>query len=318
MPIDKITISHIVSELIIITGVVFYYHRKCNHLQQQINELNLKLEKLNGTNYINSINRHEQFEKQTVQHINRLYSIISSLKSSQIIDTTDKQVNLNFQNNSNDTFVPLYKEKEIIRENYSNQNSVTNSNPFMNTLSMLGPLTTMFKVVMEPKPPHPQEIFNNIDINSELNKNKIVEIDDDEYRHEKRSETLISNKNSTLEMNNLISDNRREVNSRDTDPYENNFTLDNELKEELDDLRSTTSSMTTPKLTPSLTPILNLDFQNTLEECENGMCKISLEKNTNENIKTTNENIECNDRSNPLRYISQLPDTKRGRPKQKK
>jgi len=295
MPIDKITISHIVSELIIITGVIFYYHRKCNQLQQQINELNLKLERLNGTNYINSINRHEQFEKQTVQHINKLYSIINSIKT-QNNENVDKQVHLNFQNNSNDTFVPLYKEKESIRENYSNQNSVTNSNPFMNTLSMLGPLTTMFKVVMDPKPPHPNEIFNNIDINSELNKNKIVEID----------ETSVN----TEMPNGLVSE------KSETDIS----TIESELREELDDLHSTTtSSMTTPRLTPRLTPspISNIEFQNTLEECENGMCKINLEKNTNEN-KISANNIEFNDMSNPLRYISQLPDTKRGRPKQKK
>lgn len=328
MPIDKITISHIVSELIIITGVVFYYHRKCNHLQQQINELNLKLEKLNGTNYINSINRHDQFEKQTVQHINKLYSIINLIKT-QNVDNVDKQVNLNFQTNSNDMFVPLYKEKENIRENYYEQNSIQGgttrtldapiSNPFMNTLSMLGPLTTMFKVVMEPKPPRPDEIFNNIDIKSELSKNKIVEIESDERsevsgdlvisrNQEKQSETnSFLNKNSTIDMNKSIED---------------DSILDNELKEELDDLCSTTtSSMTTPRLTPSHNLNLELEFQNKLEECENGMCKISLEKNIkghiNENVKITNTNIEFNDQSNPLRYISQIPDTKRGRPKQK-
>lgn len=324
MPIDKLTISHIVSELIIISGVVFYYHRKCTHLQQQINELNLKLEKLNGVNYINSIDRHEQFEKQTVQHINKLYSIINSIKT-QNVDNIDKQVNLNFKN-SNDMFVPLYKEKENIREHYSNQSSnqsgVTRSidtsisNPFMNTLSMLGPLTTMFKVVMEPKPPHPDEIFNNIDINSELNKNKIVEIAN-AFASENEP---VSDKISTLQRNT-----NSNLNTDDANAFasENDCTLDNELKEELDDLRSTTtSSMSTPRLTPRLTPSNNLEFKNTLEECENGMCKISLENNPkeiiSESMKISNSNIEFNDQSNPLRYISQIPDTKRGRPKQKK
>ena len=324
MPIDKLTISHIVSELIIISGVVFYYHRKCTHLQQQINELNLKLEKLNGANYINSIDRHEQFEKQTVQHINKLYSILNSIKT-QNVDNIDRQVNLNFKNNSNDVFVPLYKEKENIREHYSNQSSnqsgatrtidTSISNPFMNTLSMLGPLTTMFKVVMEPKPPHPDEIFNNIDISSELNKNKIIEIENEPVSSIV-SETC-SNKNSTLQRNSNTDDDANAFAS------ENDCTLDNELKEELDDLRSTTtSSMTTPRLTPRLTPSHNLEFKNILEECENGMCKISLENNPkeiiSESMKISNSNIEFNDQSNPLRYISQIPDTKRGRPKQKK
>ena len=61
MTIDKTLISHVIAELIVISGLSFYYHKKCVNLQLQINELNSKLEKMNGINYLNSIKRHEQF-----------------------------------------------------------------------------------------------------------------------------------------------------------------------------------------------------------------------------------------------------------------
>jgi hypothetical protein len=155
----------------------------------------------------------------------------------------------------------------------------------------------MFKVVMEPKPLHPNEVFENIDIKAQLNnQQKIVEVEDDDINSE---------------------------------------TLDNELKDELNDLRSNvTSAMNTPTMTPKLALTSSMPM---LDICENGVCKINFDNNKNEEsdqIGLNSENKDNNitllnidkseiykevstdkgDKSSPLRYISQ-PETKRGRPK---
>lgn len=301
MPVDKILISHIVGELIIICGVTFYYHKKCNTLQLQINDLTSKLEKLNGTNYINSLKRQEQFETQTVQHINKIYTMLNNMNN-----TTSNMNNLTFPiipsdngnvnnlNNWNNT-----KTENVIREHYnpaptqnlqiqtSNQKPITN--PFMNTISMLGPLSTMFKVAMTPSPPHPDEIFSKIDIHSELNNKKIVEIEEES-----------------------------EIDST---------TLDNELKDELKELHS---NITTASNTPILTPKLsNVQSVPEINLCESGVCKINFDniEKSNENVKSNENEINSdkevetinlnnsNEQSSPLRYISHAPEQKRGRPK---
>ena len=299
MAIDKTLISHIVAELIVICGLSFYYHKKCSSLQLQINELNSKLEKMNGINYLNTIKRHEQFESQTVQHINKLYSMLnnmngmnnmSGISNSDILRTNnDSIIRENFYSQSNES-------ASLLSQNTSSQQAPLQkppvSNPLMNTLSMLGPLTTMFKVVMEPKPLHPNEVFENIDIKAQLNnQQKIVEVEDDDINSE---------------------------------------TLDNELKDELNDLRSNvTSAMNTPIMTPNLALASSMPM---LDICENGVCKLNFDNNKNEEseqIGLNSENKDNNitllnidkevtsdkgDKSSPLRYISH-PETKRGRPK---
>lgn len=331
MAVDKILISHIVAELIVICGLAFYYHKKCNGLQLQINDLNSKIEKMNGINYLNTIKRHEQFENQTVQHINKLYSLlnnmnsginnvknVNSISNSDILRTNnDSVIRENFYSHLNDNINTT--ENIPLQQPSSQQQQLQKppvSNPLMNTLSMLGPLTTMFKVVMEPKPQHPNEIFENIDIKTQLNnmsqqgfgtnmsQQKIVEVEDDDIDSE---------------------------------------TLDNELKDELNDLRSNvTSAMNTPIMTPKLALTSNIP---TLDMCDNGVCKLNFENDKNdkpENIDQSGLNNKENnitllniehtklevdktgqltessenvtDKSSPLRYISQ-PETKRGRPK---
>ena len=293
MTIDKTLISHVIAELIVISGLSFYYHKKCGNLQLQINELNSKLEKMNGINYLNSIKRHEQFESQTVQHINKIYSILNN----------SNNVNMNILpnidsfkvNNDNGVKENFYSPSMTNVNNYNNNNNnpvaKPQTNSLMSTLSMLGPLTTMFKVVMEPKPPHPNDIFDNIDIKSQLNNRKIVEVEDD-----------------------------------DTE------VLDDELKDELNDLRSNvTTAMNTPVFTPKLSITssipslelcengickLNLDNNENMENMETNDNMNTSNNLTNEIMKeniVVKENREI-DKSSPLRYISPV-ETKRGRPK---
>jgi hypothetical protein len=302
MTIDKKLISHIIAELLIISGLAFYYHKKCISFQSQINELNLKLEKLNGVNFLNTIKRHEQFEIQTVQHINKLYSIINNINSEnkEIISNVEypkmnnNTIKENYyqtsnENKSNENKSTIDPSDTILQSKNSftniNQNISQKSNPLMNTLSMLGPLTTMFKVVMEPNPPHPNEVFEKIDIKSQLN--KIVEIEDDDLNSE---------------------------------------ILDNELKDELNDLRSNdTSTLNTPIFTPKISLISN--SIPSMELCDNSVCK-----NVENNLKEIQNNIDIStkfeqisteknnekkeiDKSSPLRYITQPLENKRGRPK---
>lgn len=300
MPVDKILVSHVVSEVLIICGVTFYFHKKCARLQQQIDELNSKLEKLNANSYISSLKRQEQFEVQTVQQINKIYSILNNMNNFTNMN------NLNNIENTSTNFKPVYNES--IRENYNivQQDSQVNKqgtpvpinkpqalqntllSGLSNGLSMLSslPISTMFQVVMKEKPPHPDELFQNMDINKELNKNKIVEIEDEENE-------IDSNK------------------------------LDDELQDELNDLKSNiTTAMNTPVLTP-LTP--SNSNMVSLNLCEDGVCKLDMNKlNKNENeeldLNIPLNNIQVSDnsdteKSSPLRYISNIPQNKRGRPK---
>jgi hypothetical protein len=309
MPIDKIFISHVVSEIIIIVGVSFYYHKKCSYLQSQIQELNNKLEKLNVNNYLSLIERQKHFEQQTVQHINKIYSMLNSRNIS-------PQEQQNMYNNQFGSFPTTerfsnsqkYENMTFETENFSlDKDTVqTNSkvekkaapqqsqNPFLNTLSMIGPLSTMFQVVMDKKPPHPDELFKNIDnVNGTK---KIVEIEDEQI---------------------------------DT------VTLDKELEDELNDLKSgTVTAMNTPVLVPRTPKHFSNDSSIlTPDKCENGMCKIDytqVSQSTDTNInnqdmidstdlivsKTETQNdLQNSSQSSPLRYISQIPEQKRGRPK---
>jgi hypothetical protein len=275
MPVDKILISHVVSEVLIICGVTFYFHKKCARLQQQIDELNSKLEKLNANSYISSLKRQEQFELQTVQQINKIYSILNNINS---LNNTS---NINTIENTSTCFKPVYNEP--IRENYNsvqqesqvNKQVLQSNKPQLpqntllsglsNGLSMLSslPISTMFQVVMKDKPPHPDELFQNMDINKELNKNKIVVVEDDE-------EEIDINK------------------------------LDDELQDELNDLKSNiTTAMNTPVLTPLLTP--SQSNMSNLNLCEDGVCKLDMNKlnessiNNNQNEKEeVNLNIPLN------------------------
>jgi len=313
MPVDKIFISHVVSELIIIIGVSFYYHKKCSYLQSQIQDLNNKLEKLNVNNYISLIERQKHFEQQTVQHINKIYSILNSRNVSpqenqniynNQYSTSFSTDNMNFNPDRITEGFSLNGTKDTLNSTEKTQVSTEkkqSQNPFLNTLSMIGPLSTMFQVVMDKKPPHPDELFKNLNVDNVNGTRKIVEIEDD-------------------------------VNEQmDT------TTLDKELEDELNDLKSATvTAVNTPVLVPR-TPKHFLN-ENTLtsEKCENGVCKIdfstaerlststqlnsTLTQNDMEKLELETSKIEIQNetpssQSSPLRYISHIPEQKRGRPK---
>jgi hypothetical protein len=292
MPIDKIFISHVVSEIIIIIGVSFYYHKKCSYLQTQIQELNNKLEKLNVNNYLSLLERQKHFEQQTVQHINKIYSILNSRnitspqEQQNIYDNnqysfpnTQKYENMTFET---DSF--SLENKEITRQSnvqVEKKSPQQPQNPFLNTLSMIGPLSTMFQVVMDKKPPHPDELFKNMD-NSNVSK-KIVEIEDEPI-----------------------------------DPT----TLDKELEDELNDLKSgTVTAVNTPVLVPRTPKHYSIDNIPSIEKCENGVCKIDytpISQNNDISLEIHGETpreTPASSQSSPLRYISQIPEQKRGRPK---
>ena len=108
--------------------------------------------------------------------------------------------------------------------------------------------------------------------------------------------------------------------------------LDNELEDELNDLKSTsTTAANTPVLAPR-TPkhYLTDNIVSSPKKCENGICKIDYTNNSQNSVEPfdietsnssefslssneTTDNIKPSSQSSPLRYISQEP--KRGRPK---
>lgn len=343
MPIDKIFISHVVSELIIIIGVSFYYHKKCSYLQSQIQDLNNKLEKLNVNNYLSLIERQKHFEQQTVQHINKIYSLLNSRNSLQenqnvynnqyssnfskdnIISNSQKYENMIFNPDRITEGFSLNGTKDTLNINSIEktqppiEKKAQTQNPFLNTLSMIGPLSTMFQVVMDKKPPHPDELFKNLNIDNTKGTKKIVEIEDD------------------------------------TNEQVDTTTLDMELADELNELKSSVTAVNTPVLIPR-TPKRGIT-ENILtpDKCENGICKIdfstsdrhpiseraltfdihpmspvnivdntrsnlTLTQNDMEKIESETSKIEMHDKtpssqSSPLRYISHVPEQKRGRPK---
>lgn len=306
MVIDKTLISHIVAELLVIVGLSYYYHKKCTNLQNQINELNSKIEKMNGMNYLNTIKKHEQFESQTVHHINKIYSLINNMNN---VNNSNVNSNMNIisntesfkLNNENVIKENFYTEtigsNENINKNHTipkseSKNTISNTNPLMNTLSMLGPLTTMFKVVMEPKLPHPNEVFDNIDIKSELS-NKIVEVEDDSEILDKELKDELDDlcSNVTTAMNTPVFTPRISLTSNipSLDICENGICKLN-IDENIQKINSTENK------------IENIEINNI---------------ETNEKIKEINQikNKEELEKSSPLRYISQSFEIKRGRPK---
>ncbi len=86
---SKILIAHVVTEVIVIAGVAYFFNKQNNELRKQITELKDKITVLeknceNTSNY-NPLSSNSQlqglneFKQQTQQHINNLYSIIKQM-----------------------------------------------------------------------------------------------------------------------------------------------------------------------------------------------------------------------------------------------
>jgi hypothetical protein len=176
MNINKTVIAHILSELLIIGGVSYFFHRKCTFLQQQIDEMQKKIDKLGGQEYLNSLKRQETFETQTVQHINKLYSILNTFKMNSPSNLSSPFSSFPMENNMSTTGFASFDKQEKQITNSTNTTTSTNAtpaNPFLSTLSMMGPLTSVISVMMDKKP-HPSELFADFD------KQKIEVVDDDD------------------------------------------------------------------------------------------------------------------------------------------
>ncbi len=93
MNIPKFTMIHIASEILIIGGLSFMFHRKISDLNNKIINLEKKIEGLEKELEEDSVNRggngngitldqFSQFQQQTSQHINNMYSAIRQLANS--------------------------------------------------------------------------------------------------------------------------------------------------------------------------------------------------------------------------------------------
>lgn len=72
---SKIMIAHIATEVVIIGGISFYFHKKITELNTKISELEKKIENLPGGN------DDEKFKQQTMQHIRNLYENIKQFSN---------------------------------------------------------------------------------------------------------------------------------------------------------------------------------------------------------------------------------------------
>jgi hypothetical protein len=197
MTINKITIAHIVSEILVVSAVAFYFHKKYVALQTQVQELVNKIEKLNLERVSVLCQKQEQFETQTTQQINKIWSILNQQPMYQQpmyqrseyqrpvfvpqfdIDSSDKEpVREKYRGNEN--------KKEEIKTETVKPKEKTSFNPLQSAMSMIGPLSTMFQLATDRKTPHPSEVFQNVNIEAVIHNQptqssaKIVEIEDEQ------------------------------------------------------------------------------------------------------------------------------------------
>lgn len=210
MTLNKLTIAHIVSELLVVSAVAFYFHKKYIALQTQVQELVAKIEKLNLERVPIVCQKQEQFEAQITQQINKIWNVLNSSMPAMYPREFNQRPEFNQRQefNQRPVFVPQYNvdssKQESVRENYANSNSNKETkketsqnentkpkeakpfNPIQSALSMIGPLSTMFQLTTDRKTPHPEEIFQNVNIGAVLQNQKqqtssakIVEVEDD-------------------------------------------------------------------------------------------------------------------------------------------
>lgn len=81
MEVSKLMIAHIATEVVVIGGISFFFHKRIVELNTKIAELEKKLEKAEGCKCTSSEggSTGEAFQQQTTQHINNIYSIIRQI-----------------------------------------------------------------------------------------------------------------------------------------------------------------------------------------------------------------------------------------------
>jgi len=83
MDASKIMMAHVATEIIVIGGISFFFHKRISELNTKIAELEKKLEKCEGCTGTaeGGITGEQfgQFQQQTTQHINNIYSAIRQI-----------------------------------------------------------------------------------------------------------------------------------------------------------------------------------------------------------------------------------------------
>jgi hypothetical protein len=78
---SKIMMAHVATEIIVIGGISFFFHKKISQLNQKIQELEKKIdEKHESTSSCqHDPQKFEEFRQQTTGHINNIYSLLQKL-----------------------------------------------------------------------------------------------------------------------------------------------------------------------------------------------------------------------------------------------
>ena len=78
---SKIMMAHIATEVVVIGGISFLFHKRISELTAKVSELEKKLEKCESGTSDGGITGEQfgQFQQQTTQHINNIYSAIRQI-----------------------------------------------------------------------------------------------------------------------------------------------------------------------------------------------------------------------------------------------
>lgn len=125
---SKLMMAHIATEVIVIGGISFFFHKKIAELNAKVVELEKKLEKCGPISGGIPEEQFGQFQQQTTQHINNIYGAIR-----QITNAINGSVPTS-ENRDSDMRDERMKAKDIKRKNNSQINfSLTPENTTENS-----------------------------------------------------------------------------------------------------------------------------------------------------------------------------------------
>lgn len=136
---SKIMMAHIATEIIVIGGISFLFHKRISELNTKVAELEKKLEKCEGCSGGDSSGITEenftQFQQATTQHINNIYTAIRQIAST-INDKEDgTSTHRNLQNPSRGSINQTRESRETLRKRVKAKNHSDENKPILSLTS---------------------------------------------------------------------------------------------------------------------------------------------------------------------------------------
>ncbi len=214
--ISKITIAHIASEVIIIGGISFFFHKKIADLKTKISELETKIVELEKNNSNDSMPKEEfiKFQQYISQHINNLYEITKERDQNKIPPKPIKPLLKKRTHNSVPMAFSLSSISEHNNHNHNNHNHNNhNHNNSRNNLYNDDD-RPKFEVIDEEE----EEKYPN---------NKVQENqEDDKYNNEEDLDKEIEEELGDLNVN---EENENENNLNESDLNKNNNNIESQI-----------------------------------------------------------------------------------------